>query len=42
MHDSRQFDTCRSFQLLDITVAQCETKIDPDRMLDDFGWKTIA
>ena len=29
-------------QLLDITVAQREAKIDPDRVLNDFGRKAIS
>jgi hypothetical protein len=35
-------DPALSEQLLDVTVAQREAKIDPDRVLNDFGRKAIS
>ena len=29
-------------QLLDITKAQGETEVEPDRMTDHIGWKTLT
>ena len=38
----RYVDPALGEQLLDITVAQREAKIDPDRVLNDFGRKAIS
>jgi hypothetical protein len=38
----RYIDPTLGQQFLDVTVAQREAEIDPDRVLNDLGWKAIT
>jgi hypothetical protein len=38
----RDVDTALSDQLFDIPEAERETKVEPDGVLDDLRWKTVA